>query len=141
VSKGGNLLLNVGPTARGTFDVRAMDRLNGIGEWMKTNGRSITGCTQAPAGFPVPQNCFLTYNPETKRLYVHVLEWPIGALALDGLAGKVAYAQLLHDASEIQFSAPEPVGFQEGHSKDTLILKLPVKKPDVVLPVVELFLK
>jgi alpha-L-fucosidase len=48
VSKGGNLLLNVGPTGRGTFDNRAMQRLEGMGEWMKYNGRSIYGCTQAP---------------------------------------------------------------------------------------------
>jgi len=48
VSKGGNLLLNVGPTGRGEFDARAMERLKGIGEWMKRHGRSIYGCTQAP---------------------------------------------------------------------------------------------
>jgi alpha-L-fucosidase len=145
VSKGGNLILNVGPTSRGTFDGRAMDRLNGMGEWMKLNGRSVYGCTQAPSDIPVPQNCFLTYNPETSRLYVHVLEWPIGALALDGLAGKVAYAQLLHDGSEIRFTTPEEVGFQPGRkeekSTNTLVLSLPVKKPDVVIPVIELFLK
>ena len=78
VSKGGNLLLNVGPTARGTFDDRALDRLKGIGNWMSLHGRSIYGCTQAPAEFPKPPNCLLTYNPATKRLYVHVLEWPMG---------------------------------------------------------------
>jgi alpha-L-fucosidase len=145
VSKGGNLILNVGPTARGTFDARATERLNGIGEWMKVNGRSIYGCTQAPDEYPVPQNCFLTYNPGTRRLYVHVLEWPIGALALDGLAGKVAYAQLLHDASEIGFTDPLTVGFQPGNREEknsrTLTLKLPVKKPEIALPVIELFLK
>jgi alpha-L-fucosidase len=41
VSKGGNLLLNVGPTGRGEFDAKALDRLRGIGEWMRLHGRSI----------------------------------------------------------------------------------------------------
>ncbi len=54
VSKGGNLLLNVGPTARGVFDYRAQDRLKAMGEWMKYNNRSIYGCTEAPADFTAP---------------------------------------------------------------------------------------
>lgn len=146
VSKGGNLLLNVGPTARGTFDVRAVDRLQGIGAWMEKNGRSIYGCTQAPAEFRAPANCLLTYNPEGKRLYVHVLEWPLGVLALDGFAGRVEYAQLLHDASEIPFTEKGgQVGFMPGsrgqEAENTLTLRLPVRRPDVEVPVIELFLK
>ena len=43
VSKGGNTILNVGPTGRGAFDARAKDRLAGVGAWMKYNGRSIYG--------------------------------------------------------------------------------------------------
>jgi alpha-L-fucosidase len=131
VSKGGNLLLNVGPTARGEFDQRARDRLAGIGAWMKYHSRSIYGCTQAPAEFATPQDCRLTYNPTTRRIYVHVFAWPFRHLHLDGFAGKVAYAQLLNDASEIPFT--EDAG-------GTLTLTLPVIKPDTPVPVIELFL-
>jgi alpha-L-fucosidase len=146
VSKGGNLLLNVGPTGRGAFDERAMDRLRGIGAWMDKNGRSIYGCTQAPAEFPKPANCLLTYNPAAGRLYVHVLEWPLGTLALDGFAGRVEYAQLLHDASEIAFTERGgETGFMPGSrenaGENTLTLRLPVLKPAVEVPVIELFLK
>ena len=146
VSKGGNLLLNVGPTGRGTFDARAVDRLQGIGAWMEKNGRSIYGCTQAPADLPRPANCLLTYNPGTERLYVHVLEWPLGILALDGFAGRVEYAQLLHDASEVAFTEKGgEAGFMPGsrgkEAGNTLTLRLPVRKPDVEVPVIELFLK
>ena len=77
VSKGGNLLLNVGPTARGTFDYRADKALEEMGEWMKFNGRSIYGCTQAPDEFVAPDNTLLTYNPKTNRLYVHLLDYPM----------------------------------------------------------------
>lgn len=89
VSKSGNLLLNIGPTARGEFDQRALDRLSGIGKWMKYHNRSIYGCTQAPEKFNAPQDCRLTYNPEMNRLYVHLFTWPFKELHLDGLAGKV----------------------------------------------------
>jgi len=146
VSKGGNLLLNVGPTARGTFDDRALERLQGMGAWMDKNGRSIYGCTQAPAEFPKPDNCLLTYNSETRRLYVHVLEWPLGVLALDGFAGRVEYAQLLNDGSEIPFTEKGgQTGFMPGprgtSGANTLVLRLPVRKPPVEIPVIELFLK
>lgn len=141
VSKGGNLLLNVGPTARGTFDDRANDRLNGIGQWMKYHSRSIYGCTEAPAEFPKPDNCLLTYNPKTNRLYVHVLSWPMKHLHLDGFAGKVKYAQLLNDASEVTFSNRRGAWMSgEDDGAETLTLNLPIQKPDVEVPVIELFL-
>ena len=142
VGKGGNLLLNVGPTGRGEFDARALSRLAGMGEWMKRHSRSIYGCTQAPDEFKTPADCRLTYNPDKKRLYLHILNWPIRQLHLDGFAGKVEYAQLLNDASEVKFHAV--AGHQaevEGEARDTLTLELPVIKPDVAIPVVELFLK
>lgn len=145
VSKGGNLLLNVGPTARGEFDDRAKARLEGVGEWMRRHGRSIYGCTSAPEGFEAPANTLLTYAPATNRLYVHVLEWPIGVLSLKGYAGRVAYAQLLNDASEVRFSEERDVGYLPGErarrGDGTLVLDLPVLKPGVEVPVIELFLK
>jgi alpha-L-fucosidase len=141
--KGGNLLLNVGPTARGTFSHRAAERLAGIGQWMDEHSRSIYGCTQAPDGFKAPQNCLLTYNPTTKRLYIHVLEWPSKSLHLPGYAGKFQYAQLLHDASEIRFYTPPQSGDHpvETGSANSVILSLPTLRPDVEVPVIELFLE
>jgi alpha-L-fucosidase len=142
VSKGGNLLLNVGPTARGTFDGRALERLQAIGDWMRLHSRAIYGCTQAPDGFKKPDNCLLTYNPKTRRLYVHVLVWPMGKLPLDGFAGKVAYAQLLNDASEVKFSENKGAWMAEQQGAENgITLELPMLKPNVLVPVVELFLK
>ena len=143
VSKGGNLILNVGPTARGEFDFRAKERLAEMGKWMKVHSRSIYGCKQAPDGFVPPSDCRLTYNPETKRLYVHVFSWsPTGELYLDGLSGRVKYAQLLNDGSEIGFGARAIWQTQwETVPEHTLSFNLPVRKPDVVVPVIELFLE
>lgn len=143
VSKAGNLLLNVGPTGRGEFDYRAKERLAGMGEWMDSHGGSIYGCTQAPAGFKAPQDCRLTYNPEAKKVYIHIFSWfPTGELYLEGFAGKIKYAQLLNDASEIKFGARAPWQARwEKISKNVISLKLPIKKPNVAVPVIELFLK
>jgi alpha-L-fucosidase len=142
VSKGGNLLLNVGPTARGTFDARAQERLRALGTWMQCNGPSIYGCTEAPPELKAPDHTLLTYNPVTRRLYVHLLDWPMGQLLLEGYAGKVKYAQLLHDASEVAMSEVKETTWisEDSHAGD-LVLKLPVRKPDEEVPVVELFLK
>ncbi|WP_081418976.1 alpha-L-fucosidase [Paenibacillus sp. Leaf72] len=147
VSKGGNLLLNVGPTGRGEFDERAVERLKGIGAWMRRHNRSIYGCTAAPEEYACPQDCRFTYNPSTNRLYLHIFSWPFKHLHLYGFSGKIAYAQLLHDASEIrmvqgeQEMTMEAGAFNEGRAADTLTLELPVKKPNVTVPVIELFLK
>ena len=142
-SKGGNLLLNVGPTGRGTFDQRAMGKLSAMGEWMKYHNRSIYGCTQAPPEFEVPQNCFLTFNPEKNRLYIHIMEWPFKALHMDGYGGKVKYAQLLNDASEIKIGKKRGAWMDKDPKSgpQTITLQLPVQKPDVIVPVIELFLK
>jgi len=135
VSKGGNLLLNVGPTGRGTFDQRAQERLEAMGDWMAVNSRSIYGCTEAPPEFVAPPNTLLTWNPETRRLYVHLLSYPLNGIWLKRLAGKVEYVQFLHDASEILF---EP---GKGEEASDLWLSLPVQKPPVEIPVLELFIK
>lgn len=143
VSKGGNLLLNVGPTARGTFDDRANERLDGLARWMKFHNRSIYGCTQAPDEFETPQNCLMTYNPTTRRLYIHVLEWPFKSLHLPGFKDKFKYAQLLNDGSEIKFRTQTQKGGStiETSKESDVILSLPVERPDVEVPVIELFLE
>ena len=118
-----------------------MDRLEGMGEWLRVNGRAVYGCGPAPEGFMKPENGILTYNKDLNRIYVHLLHWPITELYLDGFASRVKYAQLLHDGSEIRFGALEEwqTHWNEGGS-DTLSLRLPVLKPDVEIPVIEMFL-
>jgi alpha-L-fucosidase len=139
VALGGNLLMNVGPTARGTFDARALAALEVYAEWMRLHSRAIYGCTQSE--YAPPSGSRFTQRGE--RLYVHVFDWPFRHLHLDGFAGRVDYAQLLHDASEIKLL--EPGRHSEWSiaqtASDTLTLELPVARPDVVVPVIELFLR
>ena len=138
VALGGNLLMNVGPTGRGTFDQRAIDALEVYGDWLRLHGRAVYGAGRS--SFTAPDGCRFTQRDNS--LYLHICNWPFQHLHIDGLAGKVAYAQFLHDASEVQWIGPRndphfvpPVG------ATTLTLELPVKKPSVVVPVVELILK
>jgi alpha-L-fucosidase len=137
VSKGGNLLLNVGPTARGEFDPRAQATLNAIGEWMRLHSRSIYGATQSE--FSAPPDCRLTQRGN--RLYLHTFAWPMFAVHLDGLAQRVEYAQLLHDGSEIRMHTGPGRRYDSYSGPDTLMLDLPTQRPDVLVPVIELFLK
>ena len=139
VAHGGNLILNVGPTGRGEFDYRACDRLDAIGAWMHANGRAIYGCTAAPAEFKTPADSLLTYNPETNRLYVHLVNYPMGALSFD-FADRVEYAQFLHDGSELKIRNDAVIDHAQHVSIGRCIV-LPMKKPNVEIPVIELFLK
>ncbi|NRB65475.1 MAG: alpha-L-fucosidase, partial [Saprospiraceae bacterium] len=140
VSKGGNVLLNVGPTGRGTIDYRAEKALHEIGDWMKYNGRSIYGCTQAPSTFEVPENSLLTYNATTNRLYVHLLDYPLQNFTLKGMEGKIKYIQFLHDASEIQIAPPKGYWMKQDVGKGDVNIILPVNKPPVEIPVIEIIL-
>jgi Alpha-L-fucosidase len=99
-AKDGNMILNVGPNARGEFPSQAMDILEAMGEWMSRNGMSIYGC--GSSGLPKPDWGWYTRNGE--RLYAHVLEGPIGPLCLPGIKGKAVSARFLADGSELKFS-------------------------------------
>ena len=74
VSKGGNYLLNVGPTAEGEIPEPCVRILKDVGRWLKANGESIYGTTASPIETPpdAPYRC--TAKPG--KLYVHVLGWP-----------------------------------------------------------------
>ncbi len=144
VSLGGNLLMNVGPTARGYLDYRAEAALQTYGDWMKYNSRSIYGCTMAePELLPLcPNGCRFTQSEDGSRLYIHLFEYPFQFLELPGLGDKVDYAQFLHDGSEILFEN-KISHFSEGKTEgeNMLVLRLPVVKPNTIVPVIELMLK
>ncbi|MBQ4089103.1 MAG: alpha-L-fucosidase [Clostridia bacterium] len=145
VSLGGNLLMNVGPTSRGYFDYRAEAALKTYADWMKYNSRSIYGCTMAEPEIlkTLPADCRYTQSEDGTRLYVHLYAYPYKHLQIRGLAGKVDYIQFLHDGSELLFTEKAVEHFSEGAAKadDLLVINLPEVKPNVEVPVIEIFLK
>jgi alpha-L-fucosidase len=141
VSKGGNLLLNVGPNARGEFEPRALERLRGIGEWMRLHERSIYECTASE--FKAPVDCRYTQNGN--RLYLHLFSWPFKHVHLEGLSDRFEYAQLLNDASEIPFHRNDPAKTAQNvtaaETAGTVTLTLPIVAPNVAIPVIDIHLK
>lgn len=96
VSKGGNMLLNVGPDARGRIPMQSVDVLTKIGKWMDQNGESIYGC--GPSNFEKPEWGYYTQKGNT--LYAHVTRQNVGHLVLPGLKGKIKNANMLMNGSE-----------------------------------------
>ncbi|MHA6482241.1 alpha-L-fucosidase [Paenibacillus sp. strain BS8-2] len=102
VSKNGNLLLNVGPDARGLIPKESLDILAEVGDWIALNGDSIYGCHSADLLKPD----WGRYTQKDDKIYAHVFEENIGSIALSGLAGRIKRARLLSDGSELIISTP-----------------------------------
>jgi len=96
-SKNGNLLINIGPNAKGEFPEEVFTALEQTGKWLKKNGESIYGCGKAI--FPKPE--WGRYTQKGDRLYAHIYERGPAQLRFDGLMGKVKNARLLSDGSEL----------------------------------------
>lgn len=98
VSKGGNLLLNVGPDARGKIPPQSLEILRDIGAWMKDNSQSIYGCGKA--GLPKPDTGRITRKGN--KLYYHLFENTIGPMPLAGLKREqVDHVRMLATGAEV----------------------------------------
>lgn len=97
VSKGGNLLLNVGPDAKGRIPKASVDILRSVGEWMHDNGESIYGC--GASGYEKPE--WGRFTQKGNKLYAHIYEPQVGGICLQNMAGKIDKLRLLADGSEV----------------------------------------
>ena len=99
-SKGGNFLLDVGPTPEGTIQPEFVERLQAIGKWMKVNGDSIYGTTYGPL-----QNLpFGKTTAKGKTVYLHVFNWPAKPqLVVPGLTAQVSKITVLATGQKAQF--------------------------------------
>lgn len=102
VSKGGNLLLNVGPNAKGEIPEQSHEILQAVGKWMRQNGESVYGCNTA--GLPKPE--WGRYTQKGNYLYAHVFDRGIGPIYFQGLKGRIKKARLLADGSELKVEVP-----------------------------------
>ncbi len=116
VSKGGNFLLNVGPTPEGTIQPEFVERLRGVGAWLMANGEAIYGTTAGP----VQDLSFGRTTAKGKTIYLHVFDWPQGRLEVRGLRARVRQAAMLAGRQALKFT-------QRG---DRLSIEVPPQAPD-----------
>lgn len=103
-SKGGDYLLNVGPTSEGLIPGPSVERLEQIGAWMKVNGQAIYGTTASPFEKLPWGRCTKKENRNTTTLYLHVFDWPTnGTLLVPGLKNKVSSAKILVNGRKLKF--------------------------------------
>jgi alpha-L-fucosidase len=122
-SKGGNFLLNVGPTAEGEFPQPCIERLQDMGAWLKVNGESIYGTTKGP--FP-----YLSWGAATRKddlLYLHVTDWPENGKLHVPLTSEVVSATLLEHPDEMLSIKAE---------RERIVIDLPAEAPDPVATVI-----
>ncbi|KQS41208.1 alpha-L-fucosidase [Pedobacter sp. Leaf194] len=100
-SLGANLLLNIGPMPNGEIQPEFIERLNGMGEWLKTYGESIYGTT---AGFVKPQS-WGSVTQKGNKVYIHILDPKNASVLFDKFPfKKITKAYLLKDKSAVKYS-------------------------------------
>jgi alpha-L-fucosidase len=133
VSKGGNYLLNVGPTGQGIIPKGAVEDLNAVGAWMKVNGAAIYGTSASPLK---TQPVWGRIIKNGDKVYLHVFDWPKdGKLAVEGFKSAPKKAWLLADADKKPLPMEVPA---HNHFEISTTIKLPPSPLDPVDTVIVL---
>jgi alpha-L-fucosidase len=127
-SKGGNYLLNVGPTSLGEIPGPSVERLQAVGRWMRQNGESIYATTASPFKRLPWGRCTKKLHGASATLYLHVFDWPAdGRLVVPGLKSQVTAARLLaQPAASLSFT----------RKGDDVVITVPKAAPDAIASVV-----
>ncbi len=129
-SKGGNFLLNIGPTAQGDFPPEAQQRLADLGAWMKVNSRAIYSTDASPFPSLPWGRCTLGKAAGHPVLYLQVFDWPRdGRLVVPGIGNRPIRAYTL--------SAPGK-SLKVTRNDADLVVDVPGQAPDAICSVVAL---
>jgi alpha-L-fucosidase len=122
-SRGGNYLLNVGPTAEGVIPQPSVERMAQIGQWLRVNSEAVNGTSPSPFPYELPWGLITT---KPGKVYLHVFEWPQKELVLYGLKSKVRNAYLLAGKTALKMDQKSDAAV----GLDSLRIQLPAAAPD-----------
>jgi alpha-L-fucosidase len=131
VSRNGNYLLNVGPTAEGIIPQPSIDRLAEVGKWMRVNSESIYGAGASPFHY---RQSWGEITSKPGKLYLQVFQWPEGELVLQGLRNKVTKVTLLAGARDLKFTQAR----DRTADLDAVRIQVPPTAPDSRVSVIAL---
>lgn len=130
-SKGGNFLLNIGPTSEGVFPQPAVERLKQLGDWMQVNGDAIYDTKASPFKNLEWGRCTQKPIDGGVRLYLHVFNWPANRkLVVPGILNQPKIAYLLADREQQHLLVRR--------QEDAIVIDVPEKAPDAINSVVVL---
>ena len=148
-SKGGNYLLNVGPTSEGLIPQASVERLAEVGQWMRVNGEAIYGTGPTPFGAEAGKFSETAKDNKGRpkfipawewrctskpgRIYLHIFKWPAGMFEMPTVNGEITKAYLLADPKHRKLKLKQT---EQGAS-----ITLPAKAPDAIASVVCLEIK
>jgi len=137
-SKGGNYLLNVGPTSEGLIPGPSIERLKAVGAWMKVNGAAIYGTTASPFKQLPWGRCTKKISGDETTLYLHVFKWPAdGKLMVPGLKNAAEKAYLLKKSNWLGWHHR----LQIVNGPDGVTISVPASAPDKISSTVVLKIK
>lgn len=122
-SRGGNYLLNVGPTSEGLIPQPSVERLTQVGEWLKGNNEAVYGAGPSPIPYDLPWGIITT---KPGKVYLHVFDWPQKELTLFGLKSKVRAAYFLPNKKKLKLSQTS----DKASDHYSITLQLPPDAPD-----------
>jgi alpha-L-fucosidase len=132
-AKGGNYLLNVGPTSEGLIPKESVDILGKVGEWMKINSECIFRTQASPFKFEFKWG---SITQKSGKLFLGIFNWPTTDFYLEGLTNKVKKAYLLADKNQKSLTFKETYDKKTDHHR--LKIELPKEAPDKIVSVVVL---
>ena len=131
-SKGGNYLLNVGPTSEGLMPAPSIERLKQVGTWMRANGEAIYATSASPFKNLPWGRCTRKENDNETTLYLHVFKWPTDRkLVVPGLKNEVIDARLLHRGGRLKVAKTDA----------GVTIEVPVKNPNAISTTVVLHVR